>query len=91
MSLLTRQRDASTDSLTLFAERHPGLGFRELLDGFNEEWVAGARFFSTTLVVDMLHLVGEWSAEFYCNTDLESISASRSASSRRAIRLRTGR
>jgi uncharacterized protein (TIGR03083 family) len=74
LSLLTRQRDASTDSLTLFAEQHPGLSFRELLDGFNEEWVAAARFFSTELVIDMLRLVGEWSHEFYCNVGLETLS-----------------
>src|SRR5262249_4305873 len=36
LSLLSRQRDASTDGLTLFAVDHPGLSFRELLDGFNE-------------------------------------------------------
>ena len=46
LSLLTRQRDASTDSLTLFAKDHPGLSFRALLDGFNEQWVAASQFFS---------------------------------------------
>jgi uncharacterized protein (TIGR03083 family) len=74
LSLLTRQRDASTDSLTLYAEHHAGLGFRELLDGFNEEWVATARFFSPALVIDMLRLVGEWSEAFYCNVGLDTLS-----------------
>ncbi len=74
LSLLTRQRDASIDSLTLYAEHHAGLGFRELLDGFNEEWVAAARFFSPALVIDLLGLVGEWSEAFYCNVGLETPS-----------------
>src|SRR6476620_9161611 len=54
LSLLTRQRDASTDSLTLFATDHPGSSFRALLDGFNEQWVAASRFLSTELVIEML-------------------------------------
>jgi uncharacterized protein (TIGR03083 family) len=73
-SLLTRQRDASTDSLTLFAKDHPGLSFRALLDGFNEQWVAASGFFSTDLLVDMLQLVGEWSDTFYGNVGLETMS-----------------
>ncbi len=74
LSLLTRQRDASTDSLTLFAVRHPGATFRELLDGFNEEWVTAAQFCSTALVIELLRLAGEWSDEFYCNVGLETVS-----------------
>jgi uncharacterized protein (TIGR03083 family) len=74
LSLLTRQRDASTDSLTLFAEDHPGMSFRELLDGFNEEWVRAARFLSTELVIELLRLVGDWSAAFYIDVGLETMS-----------------
>ena len=74
LSLLTRQRDASTDSLTLFAKDHPGLSFRALLDGFNEQWVAASQFFSTELVIDMLGLVGEWSEAFYGNVGLDTMS-----------------
>jgi hypothetical protein len=74
LSLLTRQRDASTDSLTLFAQDHPGLRFRALLDGFNEHWVSAARFFSTDLVIGLLRLVGEWSDAFYRDVDLTAIS-----------------
>jgi hypothetical protein len=33
LSLLSRQRDASTDSLTLFAADHPGFDFRALWTG----------------------------------------------------------
>jgi len=73
-SLLTRQRDASTDSLTLFAQDHPGLEFRALLDGFNEHWVTASRFFSTALVVDLLRVVGEWSDAFYREVGLATMS-----------------
>ncbi len=74
LSLLTRQRDASIDSLTLFAIDHPGMSFRSLLDGFNEQWVTAARFLSNELVIEMLGLVGDWSETFYCNVDLETTS-----------------
>jgi hypothetical protein len=74
LSLLTRQRDASTDSITLFAEDHPGLTFRALLDGFNEQWVRAARYLSADLVVELLALVGEWSETFYCEVGLDTIS-----------------
>ncbi len=74
LSLLTRQRDASTDSLTLFAEDHPGFTFRQLLDGFNEHWVSGARFFSVPLLVELLDLAGQWSADFYETVGLETVS-----------------
>src|SRR3954454_9752308 len=74
LSLLTRQRDDSTNSLTLFAEDHPGLTFRQLLDGFNEHWVSGARFLSAPLLIELLDLVGEWSAGFYERIGLATIS-----------------
>lgn len=74
LSLLTRQRDASTDSLTLFAEDHPGLAFRQLLDGFNEHWVSGARFLSASLLIELLDLVGRWSADFYETVGLDTMA-----------------
>ena len=46
LSLLSRQRDASLDGLTLYAIDHPGVTFRALLDGFNEQWVTAASFLS---------------------------------------------
>jgi hypothetical protein len=73
-SLLTRQRDASTNSLILFAEDHPGMSFRALLDGFNEQWVTASRFFSTQLLIEMLGVVGDWSEAFYRDVGLETIS-----------------
>ena len=74
LSLLTRQRDASTDSLTLFAEDHPGFTFRELLDGFNDQWVAAARFLSVELLLTLLDLVGEQSAAFYETVGLDTVA-----------------
>lgn len=74
LSLLSRQRDASTDSLTIFAEDHPGATFRELLDGFNEQWVAAARFLSGDVVIEMLRSVGEWTEDFYVDVDLDTLA-----------------
>ncbi len=74
LSLLTRQRDASTDSLTLFALDHPGFSFRALLDGFNEQWVTASRFLSNELVIELLGLVGDWSDAFYRDVGLETTS-----------------
>jgi uncharacterized protein (TIGR03083 family) len=74
LSLLTRQRDASTDSLTLFAEDHPGFTFRQLLDGFNDQWVATARFLSVDLLLTLLDLVGEQSATFYETVGLDTVA-----------------
>jgi uncharacterized protein (TIGR03083 family) len=75
LSLLTRQRDASTDSLTLFAADHPGMDFRSLLDGFNEQWVTASQFLSTDLVIELLRLVGDWSEAFYREVGLETVSS----------------
>lgn len=74
LSLLSRQRDLAPNSLFLYAEDHPGLGFRKLLDGFNELWVHSARFFSPEVVIEMLRSVGEASDAFYCEVGLETIS-----------------
>lgn len=72
LSLLARQRDAATPGLFRFAEHHPGLDFRLLLDGFNEQWVTASSFLSPALVVGLLRLTGEWTAAFYEEIDLES-------------------
>src|SRR4051794_7475564 len=74
LSLLSRQRDASGNGLVLFAETNPGLSFRELLDGFNEQWVTAASFDSPALIVELLRLTGEWSASFYSEVDPELLS-----------------
>jgi len=74
LSLLSRQRDVAPQGLMLYAVDHPGLSFRELLDGFNEQWVFAAQFFGTDLVIDLLRVVGEWSDTFYCEVGLDTIS-----------------
>jgi uncharacterized protein (TIGR03083 family) len=74
LSLLSRQRDAALDGLTLYAIDHPGVTFRALLDGFNEQWVTAASFLSVELVLELLRLVGEWSDTFYRAVGLETIA-----------------
>jgi uncharacterized protein (TIGR03083 family) len=69
LSLLSRQRDAAPPGLLVYAEDHPGLDFRGLLDGFNEQWVEAARFLSAALVVELLRLTGDWTAAFYAGVD----------------------
>jgi uncharacterized protein (TIGR03083 family) len=73
LSLLSRQRDGATNGLIFYAEKHPGLDFRHLLDGFNEQWVEGATFFSAPLVLELLRLTGEWTSSFYGAVDLERL------------------
>jgi uncharacterized protein (TIGR03083 family) len=73
LSLLSRQRDAEPPGLLTYAESHPGLDFRQLLDGFNEQWVTASRFFSTELVVLLLELTDGWTADFYEAVDLRSL------------------
>src|SRR5205807_3267166 len=65
LSLLSRQRDAVTPGTTLFAARHPGLGFRQILDGFNEQWVEASGYLSPSLVIELLRLTGDWTSMFY--------------------------
>lgn len=74
LSLLSRQRDASLDGITLYATRHAGMSFRALLDGFNEQWVTAATFLSTRQLIDLLALVGDWSEEFYTTVGLHTIA-----------------
>lgn len=69
LSLLARQRDAATNSLLLYAEQHPGLDLRQLLDGFNEQWVTAAAFLSPALLIELLDLTGRWTAEYYGAVD----------------------
>jgi uncharacterized protein (TIGR03083 family) len=72
LSLLARQRDSQVPGLLLIAPDHPGKGFRELLDAFNDGWVEATRFLSPALVVELLRITGEWTAAFYAAVDLES-------------------
>jgi uncharacterized protein (TIGR03083 family) len=74
LSLLSRQRDAAMPGTLLFAEAHPGATFRQLLDGFNEQWVTAAEFLSPSLVIELLRLTGEWTSTFYKEVDPESLN-----------------
>jgi uncharacterized protein (TIGR03083 family) len=71
LSLLSRQRDGSVQGLVLMAEQLPRASFRELLNGFNDQWVSAARFFSRELLLELLRLSGEWTARYYENIDPE--------------------
>jgi uncharacterized protein (TIGR03083 family) len=72
LSLLSRQRDGAPNGLLLMAEEMPGVDFRTLLDAFNDRWVSTARFFGTTVLIDLLAASGETTAEFYESVDLEA-------------------
>jgi uncharacterized protein (TIGR03083 family) len=72
LSLLSRQRDAAVNGLLLVAEELPGSDFRTLLDTFNDRWVHTARFFSPAIVVELLRLVGDWTADYYEAVDLDA-------------------
>ena len=69
LSLLSRQRDGAVQGLVLMAERMPGVDFRALLDGFNDQWVEAARFLSPPLLLHLLELAGEWTHRYYCDVD----------------------
>ncbi len=72
LSLLSRQRDGAVQGLILVAEKMPGAEFRDLLDGFNDEWVEAVRFFSPSLLIELLDLVGEWTHSYYRDVDPKS-------------------
>jgi uncharacterized protein (TIGR03083 family) len=73
LSLLARQRDPATNGLVMYAADHPGLGFRQLLNGFNEQWVTAATFLSPRLTIDLLEITGEWTGTYYTSMDPEVI------------------
>lgn len=65
LSLLSRQRDGAMNGLLYVAQELPGADFRALLDAFNDNWVAAARFMSPVLLVELIRLAGEWTAAYY--------------------------
>jgi len=69
LSLLSRQRDQAENGLSLLLPELPGSDLRTLLDTFNDRWVAAASFLSPNLLVELLGLTGEWTAEYYENVD----------------------
>ena len=67
LSLLSRQRDGAVPgTVPILAE---GVPFREALDRFNDTWVATVAFFSPALLVDLLVVSGDWTADFYGAVD----------------------
>ena len=72
LSLLSRQRDGEVQGLVYMADELPGADFRTLLDGFNDRWVATARFISPLLLMELLRLSGQWTAEYYESVDPDS-------------------
>ena len=71
-SLLSRQRDAAENGLVRVAAGMPGASFMELLNTFNDQWVASAAFLSPKILVDLLRLTGDWTADYYSSVDPES-------------------
>lgn len=65
LSLLARQRDDEPNGLISLAGRSEATDFRGLLNAFNEEWVTAAQFLSPQLVVELLRLSGDWTADWY--------------------------
>jgi uncharacterized protein (TIGR03083 family) len=72
LSLLSRQRDAATSGLVEVAEGMPGATLAELLDTFNDRWVAAASFLSPAMVIDLLRVAGDRTADFYEAVDLDA-------------------
>jgi uncharacterized protein (TIGR03083 family) len=73
-SLLSRQRDASTNSLMLYARDHPDMDIPSMLNAFNEQWVTAAEFLSVPQLIELLAVVGERSEAFYKQVDLDAIA-----------------
>lgn len=71
LSLLSRQRDSAPPGL--LAELQPGEAFRTALDRFNDRWVASAQFFSPSVLIDLLELTGQWTADWYGAVDPQSL------------------
>ncbi len=69
LSLLSRQRDQAENGLSFLIEEFPGSDFRTQLDTFNDRWVTAARFLSPNLLVELLGLTGEWTAQYYESVD----------------------
>jgi uncharacterized protein (TIGR03083 family) len=76
LSLLSRQRDGAEQGLSLLGSELPDADFRTLLDTFNDRWVAAARYLSAELLVELLRLSGEWTAEYYERVDPQALGES---------------
>ena len=70
--------DLSLLSASGMAQRPASFGFWGMastsaaaLDRFNDQWVERARFFSPEVLIDLLDLSGQWSADWYASVDQE--------------------
>jgi uncharacterized protein (TIGR03083 family) len=70
LSLLSRQRDGAVPGVIRIASELPGADFRTLLDAFNDRWVVAASFFSPAVLIELLRVTGDWTANFYEGVDL---------------------
>lgn len=73
LSLLSRQRDDQSSPVKPSAE---GDGWDTLfgeLDRFNETWVETASFFSTSLLIDLLRITGDWTHRWYASVDPDEL------------------
>lgn len=71
-SLLSRQRDTAQSGAVAVAAEMPGAPFRDVLNAFNDRWVATAGFFSTELLLELLRLSGDWTLHYYSSVDPSS-------------------
>lgn len=71
LSLLARQRDEAEPGLIRFWA--DGGEFRAALDRFNDNWVNTVQFFSPALLVDLLEVTGQWTADWYGAVDEDAI------------------
>lgn len=73
ISLLSRQRDSEPIGLIEVAKSNTGLNFLELLHRFNERWVDAGPFISPRVLVELLRVTGELTADFYDAIDPEAL------------------
>lgn len=64
--------DGAPPGVLFVAEDLPGADFRTLLDTFNDGWVETARFFSPSLLIELLQWSDEQTAAFYESVDLDA-------------------
>jgi uncharacterized protein (TIGR03083 family) len=76
LSLLSRQRDGAEQGLLLLGPELPNADFRTLLNTFNDRWVVAAGYLSAELLIKLLRLTGEWTAEYYAGVDPQSAGES---------------
>src|SRR5438067_13798879 len=69
LSLLSRQRDETPSPVAIAAQAQGWDQLFELLDRFNEAWVGAASFVSVPLLLELLHLSGEWARSWYVSVD----------------------